>query len=183
MNIAAAADHKTKVSHSQRLIYMLILIGSLSACAIPQQRNDLSNDYPPQPFLSNIGYCSSCYPDTPPQPIAVMPSFTLESLYFKTNQAILRSTAHAKLDSIIAAIQLKHPQIILIEGHADSRAGENYNQSLSERRANAVRDALIAGGIQAARITSRGYGEQRPIATNHDRLGRQRNRRVEIYLQ
>ncbi len=175
-----------KLWQADKKFSLLLLMGlglTLTGCAIPQQRADIAKDYPSQPFLANIGQCKSCFPDTGIEAIALQPSFTLESIYFQSNRSHLRRTAKAKIDSIIAAIQLKHPQVVLIEGHADSRAGDLYNQALSERRANAVRDALVSRGIETARIISRGYGESRPAANNYDSLGRQRNRRVEIFLQ
>ncbi|HMB61606.1 MAG TPA: OmpA family protein, partial [Eudoraea sp.] len=69
-----------------------------------------------------------------------------------------------------------------VEGHTDSVGSEQLNQSLSEKRANSVRDFLIAEGIAADRLTAVGYGESKPIATNNTRAGRAQNRRTEINL-
>jgi outer membrane protein OmpA-like peptidoglycan-associated protein len=69
-----------------------------------------------------------------------------------------------------------------IEGHTDSVGSKATNQKLSERRANAVRDYLIANGIDANRLTAAGYGEDKPIASNATRAGRAENRRVEVNL-
>ena len=67
----------------------------------------------------------------------------------------------------------------VIEGHTDSQGSESYNQKLSFKRANSVRDYLIANyGIAPHRLTAEGYGESRPIADNKTAEGRQRNRRV-----
>lgn len=71
----------------------------------------------------------------------------------------------------------------IIEGHTDSRGAENYNQKLSERRADAVKRALIAKhGINPNRISSQGFGESRPVATNDTNEGRQQNRRVILVI-
>ncbi|OAV08115.1 Major porin and structural outer membrane porin OprF [Moraxella catarrhalis] len=71
----------------------------------------------------------------------------------------------------------------IIEGHTDSRGAENYNQKLSERRADAVKRALIAKhGINPNRISSQGFGESRPVATNDTDEGRQQNRRVILVI-
>ena len=69
-----------------------------------------------------------------------------------------------------------------LEGHTDSIGSEEYNQGLSERRADAVRDYLTSKGVRASRLTSRGYGESRPIASNDTEEGRAENRRVEMVV-
>ena len=72
---------------------------------------------------------------------------------------------------------------IIAEGHTDSRGTEEYNQALSLRRANAVRDYLVAGGVAANRITVEGYGESKPVASNNTDDGRAQNRRVELRIR
>jgi outer membrane protein OmpA-like peptidoglycan-associated protein len=69
-----------------------------------------------------------------------------------------------------------------IEGHTDSVGAAKSNQLLSERRANAVRDYLIANGIAADRLTAQGFGEEKPIDSNNTKAGRANNRRVEVNL-
>jgi outer membrane protein OmpA-like peptidoglycan-associated protein len=71
---------------------------------------------------------------------------------------------------------------VRIEGHTDSVGSDDLNQRLSERRADAVRDALMARGTPSERIRTRGFGETQPIAGNDDPGGRQQNRRVEIVV-
>ncbi|WP_297814200.1 OmpA family protein [uncultured Helicobacter sp.] len=70
-------------------------------------------------------------------------------------------------------------QTAIINGHTDSTGNPNYNQSLSERRATAVKDKIIEEGIAPERLEAKGYGETRPIADNATKEGRQKNRRVE----
>ncbi|MCP4978806.1 MAG: OmpA family protein, partial [Maribacter sp.] len=69
-----------------------------------------------------------------------------------------------------------------VEGHTDSVGSAKLNQTLSESRANSVRDFLIDKGIGSSRLSAIGYGEDKPIATNNTRSGRKQNRRVEINL-
>jgi len=69
-----------------------------------------------------------------------------------------------------------------VAGHTDSVGTDSYNQGLSERRANAVKDYLTAQGIKASRLTARGYGESRPVASNDTDEGRAENRRVELIV-
>ena len=69
-----------------------------------------------------------------------------------------------------------------VEGHTDSVGTDDYNQSLSERRAESVKSYLIQQGIDRSSITSRGFGESQPVASNDTADGRQRNRRVELVV-
>jgi OOP family OmpA-OmpF porin len=72
---------------------------------------------------------------------------------------------------------------VRIEGHTDSVASDDYNQKLSERRAGSVRAWLAGKGVEAGRLTPRGFGETRPVADNGTAEGRQRNRRVEVIIE
>lgn len=69
-----------------------------------------------------------------------------------------------------------------VYGHADSVGSDEYNQGLSERRAMNVGSVLISGGVIRQRLIAEGFGEQRPVASNSTDDGRQRNRRVEVYI-
>jgi len=72
---------------------------------------------------------------------------------------------------------------VVIEGHTDSRGSDAYNQALSERRANAVRDELVnENGIAAERVSTVGYGESRPVSSNNTDAGRAQNRRIEAVI-
>ena len=71
---------------------------------------------------------------------------------------------------------------LLIEGYTDSVGSDSYNQDLSDRRAQAVRDALVQRGVDTSRITARGYGKAHPVADNASPEGRAMNRRVEIVI-
>src|SRR5258708_31036310 len=69
-----------------------------------------------------------------------------------------------------------------IEGLTDSVGGDDFNQQLSERRADSVRDFLAQQGVSASSITARGFGKTQPVASNDSAEGRQRNRRVELVV-
>ncbi len=106
----------------------------------------------------------------------------MSDVLFDTGKATLRPGAREKLAKI-SGIILVHPGLKLeIEGHTDSVGGDEYNQRLSEQRANAVRDYLIHEGIKPDSITAKGFGKTRPVATNATPEGRQRNRRVEMVV-
>jgi outer membrane protein OmpA-like peptidoglycan-associated protein len=69
-----------------------------------------------------------------------------------------------------------------VEGHTDSVGTDEYNQRLSENRANSVRDFLVHEGTNTSSIAARGFGEYQPVATNDTAAGRQQNRRVELIV-
>ena len=71
---------------------------------------------------------------------------------------------------------------LTVEGHTDSTGTDEYNQSLSERRAESVRQALINKGASSANVFAVGFGESRPVASNSTHQGRSQNRRVEIVI-
>ncbi|MEN8719821.1 MAG: OmpA family protein, partial [Oceanococcaceae bacterium] len=78
----------------------------------------------------------------------------------------------------------RYPEMLVeVAGHTDSIGGDAFNQQLSQRRAEAVRQYLIGKGISAERLTAVGYGESEPKATNDNEEGRELNRRVELRIQ
>jgi outer membrane protein OmpA-like peptidoglycan-associated protein len=106
---------------------------------------------------------------------------TLGDVLFDTNRAQLRSGAPG-LGQLVAFLQ-RHPQrTVAIEGFTDSQGDAGSNLDLSQRRAGAVRDALIEQGVTGDRISIRGFGDAHPAASNATPAGRQMNRRVEIVL-
>lgn len=106
------------------------------------------------------------------------------SILFRTAESNLLPTAQAKLEQIAKALlAIPAPRNLIVEGHTDSRGSESYNQGLSQRRSDAVRDFLVQKGYPAAHLQSRGQGEGRPIASNASAEGRANNRRVEIVIE
>ncbi|MDX1592604.1 MAG: OmpA family protein [Gammaproteobacteria bacterium] len=98
---------------------------------------------------------------------------------FDFDSAQIRPQYHAALGDVSAFMKKHKSAVATLEGHTDSIGTNQYNQGLSERRANSVRDYLVKNeGIAADRIKTVGYGESRPVATNETREGRQKNRRV-----
>lgn len=106
----------------------------------------------------------------------------MSDVLFDSGQATLRPGAREKL-SKISGILLAYPGLSLeVEGHTDGIGAVDYNQDLSERRANTVRTFLIEQGISNASIAARGFGKTQPVATNGTAAGRQQNRRVELVV-
>ena len=108
---------------------------------------------------------------------------TLDDIAFAPGQAGLRPEAKASLGQLVAFVNRDPAKPIRIEGHTDSRGKTESNRVLSQRRADAVRDALIAAGVAANRISSVGLGEDQPVASNDSEEGRARNRRVDVILE
>jgi len=107
---------------------------------------------------------------------------SLPDILFDTNEATLKQDAKVVIAKL-AGILLIMPELNLrIEGHTDSTGSPEYNQGLSERRSNSVRDFLGEQGIGLERMVSVGYGLTRPVADNATREGRAKNRRVEIVI-
>ena len=119
-------------------------------------------------------------PPAPPAPVVKKHIELSADTYFDFDKATLKPAGEVKVEEVVQTMK-QHPEVrATIEGHTDSVGSDAYNQRLSERRANAVRDYMVAHGIAAARITTRGYGESKPIASNKTAEGRSQNRRVEI---
>lgn len=105
---------------------------------------------------------------------------TLGDVLFDTNKATLKPGSNLKLDRLAAFLQDNPNERLIIEGYTDSTGSEDYNQELSQRRAQAVADALAAHGVPASRYQPLGRGQAFPVATNSTAEGRQQNRRVEV---
>jgi outer membrane protein OmpA-like peptidoglycan-associated protein len=105
-----------------------------------------------------------------------------EGTLFNTDEATLRPASASMLDRA-AALLKRSTRPILVEGHTDNEGSRAYNDSLSAARAEAVADALIARGVPAARIRTKGMAYLQPIASNDTAEGRASNRRVEIILK
>lgn len=107
---------------------------------------------------------------------------TLGDVLFATGKSELAPGAMKTMDNLSAFLNKYPDRKVLIEGHTDSTGSAELNQSLSERRAQSVKIALLERGVSFDRITTVGYGKDRPVASNDTPSGRQQNRRVEIVI-
>jgi outer membrane protein OmpA-like peptidoglycan-associated protein len=107
---------------------------------------------------------------------------TLGDVLFSTNKAQLASGGMHNMQKLADFLKQYPQQKVLVEGYTDSTGSNSHNQELSDRRANAVRTALLDMGTSSDRVTTRGYGEAFPVASNDTAASRQLNRRVEIIL-
>jgi outer membrane protein OmpA-like peptidoglycan-associated protein len=120
-------------------------------------------------------------PAPAPAPAPGAPFVVLGDVNFDFDKATLKPSADEKIDKAVAHINEMSGDQFEVKGYTDSIGSEAYNLKLSQRRAEAVRDALIKKGAPADRITAKGYGEASPVATNSTKEGRAQNRRVELW--
>ncbi|MEE9494075.1 MAG: OmpA family protein [Gammaproteobacteria bacterium] len=124
-----------------------------------------------------------------PAPVPVPQSITKavslgSGALFGVNSSSLSAGGKAQLDQLAGDLKsLNTIENVQIVGHTDSTGAASYNQSLSEKRANAVRDYLASQGIDSASMTTAGMGETQPVASNTSRDGRAQNRRVDISIK
>jgi len=104
----------------------------------------------------------------------------MHSMLFDFDSAVIKADVVPALDEAVKVLNM-HPDLkVEIQGHTDNIGTPEYNQKLSERRANAVRDYLIGAGIAPSRIKTVGFGMTKPVASNDTAAGRAKNRRVEF---
>ena len=108
---------------------------------------------------------------------------TLGDVLFTSGRADLKAGAESNLDRLVTFLSQNPDRKVEIEGHTDNVGSDDYNQGLSQRRADSVRSFLMQQGINSVRIVASGKGEQRPVADNDSEGGRQQNRRVEVIIE
>lgn len=109
-------------------------------------------------------------------------TISLGDVLFDTGKSQLKPGGAREVKKLAQFLRENPQRNISIEGFTDSQGSEEYNQSLSERRADAVKTELIDNGIESQRIVSKGFGESYPVADNTTSAGRQMNRRVEVVI-
>lgn len=108
---------------------------------------------------------------------------TFESgLLYDFDSDVVKPTARANLTNLAASLDRYEGSNLLIVGHTDAQGSDSYNQRLSERRARSAADFLVARGVSASRVRTRGMGESEPVASNGSESGRAENRRVEVAI-
>lgn len=107
----------------------------------------------------------------------------LPDILFDFNKATLKPEARERLSKVCGILMVAGNYPLSIEGHTDSVGSDEYNQKLSEERAASVRQYLGSCGLRSDLLTSRGFGEGQPVASNETADGRQQNRRVEIVIE
>jgi OOP family OmpA-OmpF porin len=114
-----------------------------------------------------------------PKPAAQKVTYAADT-FFDFDKYVIKPEGKAKLDDLVSKTKGIALEVIIAVGHTDSVGTVEYNQGLSERRANAVKDYLVSKGIEKNRVYTEGKGEKQPIASNSTAEGRAKNRRTEI---
>src|SRR6476620_10714842 len=119
-------------------------------------------------------------PPPPPPASKVERTIILDDVLFDFEKSNIKPEAGAILDRLVAFMNENKDKSVNLSGHTDNVGTEAYNQRLSERRVNSVKDYIVKKGVDAGRVWGQGFGESKPIADNKTREGRAKNRRVEI---
>ena len=123
-------------------------------------------------------------PPPPPPPAVVAPvsekvTFAADA-FFDFNKSDLKAEGKAKLDDLVSKMGGINLEVIIAVGHTDAIGNDAYNQKLSVKRADAVKNYLTSKGVEKNRVYTEGKGEKQPVADNKTTEGRAKNRRVEI---
>jgi len=118
-------------------------------------------------------------PPPPPAPVSEKVTFAADA-FFDFNKDSLKPEGRAKLDDLVSKMQGINLEVIIAVGHTDAVGGDAYNQKLSVRRAESVKNYLVSKGVEKNRVYTEGKGEKQPVADNKTTEGRAKNRRVEI---
>ena len=108
---------------------------------------------------------------------------SMSDILFDVNKASLKQDLKTSLAKVAGILSVYQELNVLVEGHTDNTGSEKHNMKLSEQRAKNVMDFLVSQGIDASRLTSKGYGMTRPVGDNKTKDGRQKNRRVDLVIQ
>jgi OmpA-OmpF porin, OOP family len=116
------------------------------------------------------------------QPIEVGVTVRLKNIYFDFDKTTLKNESFPELDKVVEFLKQNGSVEIEISGHTDNKGSDDYNETLSQGRSEAVVNYLISQGVDSFRLSAHGYGEARPIDTNDSDEGRANNRRVEFTI-
>lgn len=152
-------------------------------CPTPDTDGDgLNDDYDKCPTVAGIIANGGC-PEDKKKIVQEKIDVVSKEIYFETGSAKLKAISNKALVAIAAELKADANLELEVEGHTDNVGTSAANQKLSEKRANAVKTALVAKGVAKNRITVTGYGETKPIESNDTAAGRAKNRRVVLVIK
>jgi outer membrane protein OmpA-like peptidoglycan-associated protein len=157
-------------------------VARYNGCPVPDSDKDGVNDEEDKcPSVAGIAANAGC-PEVKEE-IKTKVEFAARNIFFTTGNYQLSKKSYAPLNEV-AKILKDNPTLQLdVEGHTDNTGDAAKNQTLSENRAAAVKAYLVAQGVEGSRLTSAGYGQDRPVADNKTAAGKAQNRRVELKLR
>lgn len=119
-------------------------------------------------------------PATPPEDAAGKEA--LKTVYFAFDDYTLNSDSQATLNKVAEFLKGNQAVVVQVEGHCDERGSIEYNLALGERRAQSVKNYLVQLGVDAARLPTISYGEEKPVEQGHDESAWSKNRRAEFVV-
>jgi len=114
--------------------------------------------------------------------VKVGETIQLRNVFFAFGKSDILPESNDELNKVVNFMKSNPSVEIEVSGHTDNKGADDFNMKLSQDRANSVKNYLVSNGVADARITSKGYGESKPIATNSTEYGREQNRRVEFTI-
>ncbi|GAB6909734.1 Outer membrane porin F [Desulfosarcina cetonica] len=184
----ALCIYTVAVDDNEAGMKLLEEVANVGGCGFATQGDSLMDGAAMGDFISKVFLGDAIVPESEPAP-APPPTtildqskdvWSFENIHFAFDSAVLTPDSFAILDQIVDALNTYPNLNVLVEGHTDSIGTNAYNLKLSKRRAQAVVDYLVSKGISPSRLSSEGFGEERPIASNKTAEGRAHNRRVQF---
>src|SRR5262245_32311838 len=109
-------------------------------------------------------------------------TFSTQTVYFDLDKSVVKASEMSKVEAVAARMKSETGKAVKVEGHCDERGTEEYNRALGERRAQAIREALIRLGMTADSVDTISFGEDKPAVQGHDEAAWAKNRRGEFIL-
>ncbi len=156
-------------------------VARYQGCPVPDTDGDGINDEEDKcPTLAGIAANNGC-PEVKEEVVARI-NYAAKNIFFITGSAKLSSKSNAALNQVAKILTDDANLKLSIEGHTDNVGKPDYNMTLSDNRANSVKQYLLNKGIDESRLTAQGFGLTQPVATNKTAAGRAKNRRVQMKL-
>jgi outer membrane protein OmpA-like peptidoglycan-associated protein len=157
-------------------------IARYQGCPIPDTDGDGVNDEEDK-CINEKGPASNFGCPVISEEIIKRVKIAAQNIFFETAKWTLLAKSYPKLNDVVSILKDNPSFKVQIDGHTDNVGKDDYNHELSHQRAASVKAYLVSKGIDESRLTSFGYGEERPVADNNTATGRAKNRRVEMTLR
>jgi outer membrane protein OmpA-like peptidoglycan-associated protein len=196
-SVAAEAQRQERVTRRDRMWKGAAIGGAIGAAgAVLKGKREADEILAGAAIGGVIGGGIGAYMDRQQERLARIPGTTVErvgedtlmvhfdsDVLFDVGSSVLDPSGRSTLEDVADVINDYPKTAVVVQGHTDATGSEEANQYLSERRAGTVEGYLVNRGVEPSRMTSLGYGESYPVASNSSSSGRQQNRRVDVLLK